>query len=71
MSTQITYNQNGHVTPLYDTELAAYGQPLSDHDIPALEPDEDLRRAISVEDFKRGVLARVREYYKRKETQCE
>jgi hypothetical protein len=51
---------------LYNNELATYGEPLSDHEIPALEPDDDLRRAISVEEFKKGVLARVREYYQRK-----
>lgn len=60
MTVQTTYNQNGSVTPLYNKKLATFGQPLSDHEIPALEPDEDLSRAISVEDFKKGVLARVR-----------
>jgi hypothetical protein len=66
MSVQTTYNPNELVAPLYNTELATYGEPLSDHEIPALEPDDDLRRAISVEEFKKGVLARVREYYQRK-----
>jgi hypothetical protein len=70
MQTQSVHNPYSQNLPLYPTE-GVYGQPVANDEIPVLEPDDDLRRAITAEEFKTAVIDRVRKYYHQKNQVCE
>lgn len=63
MNTQTINTNNDQTSHLYYANETIYGQPVPDSEIPVLEPDADVRQAITIDEFKKRVLNRVREYY--------
>jgi hypothetical protein len=63
MNTQTINTNNDQASHLHHPDETVYGQPVPDSEIPVLEPDADVRQAITIDEFKERVLNRVREYY--------